>query len=205
MTILSETKLSQLMQEALPEGGVLLPEQKKHMEIMDETTADVWMTVDEVTHQQFDEFALPKNWRKVGLAAGAMDQALFRHSPNGGEAPVREQVINDLRFINVAQPAAPSQSPSGLIEIMVNKAHVLGFDAGRQLSILHFDNKNYVEVVGDNKSDRALPLTNGASIQKISLSQPCVVELPNPAQTLWVFAPELRSFQGPVELPGNLN
>ena len=83
MAKLSETKLSQLMQEALPDGGVLLPEQKKHMEIMDETTADVWMTADTVTQQQFDDFPLQDNWRKVGIAAGAMDQALF---VGGGEA-----------------------------------------------------------------------------------------------------------------------
>ncbi len=60
-TMLSATTLSALMQEALPEGGVLLPEQKPHMEIMDETTGDVWMSVDGVTQQQFKEFVLPDN------------------------------------------------------------------------------------------------------------------------------------------------
>ena len=198
---LSETMLSALMQEALPEDGVWLPEQKPHMEIMDETTGDVWMSVDGVTPQQFKAFALPNSWRKVGRAAGAMDQALFRQSPNDSEAPVREQIINDLRFINVAQPSAPGQSPSGLIEIMVNKAHVLGFEASRELSVLHFDDQYFVEVVGDDENDSALPLANGASIQRISLDQPWVVELPQPTQTLWSFKPELRSFQGPVELP----
>ena len=198
---LSETMLSALMQEALPEDGVWLPEQKPHMEIMDETTGDVWMSVDGVTPQQFKAFALPNSWRKVGRAAGAMDQALFRQSPNDSEAPVREQIINDLRFINVARPAAPAQSPSGLIELMVNKAHVLGFEAGRQLSVLRINDQYFVEVVGDNRNDNDLPLSEGASIQQITLSQPWVVTLPNPTQTLWAFKPELRSFQGPIELP----
>jgi hypothetical protein len=192
------------MQQALPEGGVWLPEQKKRMEIIDEATADVWVTVDEVTQEQFDEFLLPRNWRKVGRAAGAMDQALFRHSPNGERTSVREQRINDLGFINVARPAAPSPSSSGLIEIMVKKAHVLGFDAGRHLSILHFNDAHYVEVVGDDKNDSALPLKNGASIEQISLPEPWVCELPDPSKTLWAFKPELRSFQGPVELPKNI-
>ena len=132
-----------------------------------------------------------------------MDQALFRHSPNASGQPMREQIINGLRFINVAQPSAPQQSASGLVELMVNKAHVLGFEAGRQLSILQFDDKHYVEVVGDDQNDNALPLTAGANIQQVTLSQPWLVELPNPTQTLWVFKPELRSFQGPVELPKN--
>jgi hypothetical protein len=194
-------ELTQLMHEALPEGGVWLPDQKPHMEVMDEDTGNVWMTVDGVTQQQFADFKLEENWRKVGRAAGAMDQALFCHSPNASDGPLQEQIINGLRFINVAQPSTPSQSACGLIELMVNKAHVLGFDTGRQLSILQFDGKHYVEVVGDDQNDSALPLSGGASIQKITLSQPWVVPLPTPTQTLWVFKPELRSFQGPVELP----
>lgn len=201
MTVQSKTTLSALMQEALPEGGVLLPEQREHMDIMDETTADVWMTIDAVTQQQFDECPLADNWRKVGRAAGAMDQALFRHSPDAEELPVRNQLINGLRFINVARPAAPSLSPSGLIEITVNKAHVLGFEAGRQLSVLRFSDQCFVEVVGDDANDDKMPLANGAGIEKINLNQPWVVELPQPTTTLWVFKPELRSFQGPIELP----
>jgi hypothetical protein len=171
------------------------------MEIMDEANANVWMTVDAVTQQQFDEFVLPQNWRKVGRATGAMDQALFCRSPNNREAFVQEKIIKGLRFIHVAQPAPASQSSSGLIEVMVDKAHVLGFDAGRQLSILHFNDRCFVEVVGDNKNDNALPLLDGARIQSITLCQPWLVELPNPTQTLWTFQPTLRSFQGPVELP----
>lgn len=200
----TSASLSALMQEALPEGGVLLPEQRPHMEIMDETTMGVWMTVDAVTQKQFDEFPLPDNWRKVGLAAGAMDQALFSHSPDAEHSPVHEQQINDLRFINVARPAAPGQSPSGLIEIMVNKAHVLGFEAGRELSVLHFNDQCFVEVVGDGKNDGDLPLAEGASIKQISLSQPWVIKLPTPTQTLWAIQSGMRSFQGPVELP-NVN
>lgn len=203
MTKLSQTTLTALMQDALPEGGILLPEQRHHMEIMDEATTDVWMTVDSVTPQQFKEFPLPNNWRKVGRAVGVMDQALFRHSPDASEAPVREKIINDLRFINVARPAAPSPSPSGLFEVMVNKAHVLGYDAGRKLSVLNFDNQYFVEVVGDDKNDLGLMLADEATIEQIILNQPWVVVLPNPTKTLWAFKPELRSFQGPIELPKN--
>lgn len=185
----------------MPDGGVLLPEKKPHMEVIDQETGNVWMSVDGVSEQQFTDFELADNWRKVGRAAGAMEQAMFLHSPNAADRSVREQIINALRFINVAQPSAPSQSSSGLVELMVNKAHVLGFEAGRELSILQFNDKCYVEVVGDDQNDSALPLAGGASINKIRLNQPWLAELPNPTQTLWVFKPALRSFQGPVELP----
>ena len=193
--------LSLLMQQMLPDGGVWLPEKKAHMEIMDQSNTNVWMTVDAVSQQQFDDYSPPDNWRKVGRAVGAMDQALFRHSPDGDTKPVLEQVINELRFIHVARPAAPSQSASGLIEISVNKSHVLGFDAGREVSVLHYNDQCFIEVVGNNLSDNELPLANGAIIETIKLNHPRVVSLPEPTQTLWAFSPKLRSFQGPIELP----
>lgn len=195
------TKLIQMMRQKSPDGGLLLAERKTHMEVMDEATGNVWMTVNSVTEQEFDDFELAENWRKVGRASGAMDQALFLHSPNADGQPVREQIINGLRFVHVAQPLPPSQSSSGLVEVMVNKAHILGFDVGRQLSVLRFDDKHYVEVVGSNQNDGELDLAKGANIEKITLSKPWVVELPNPTQTLWAFKPALRSFQGPVNLP----
>ena len=104
--------LAKLMQQVLPEGGVWIPEQKMHMEIMDAASANVWMTVDAVTQEQFDEFVLPENFRKVGRASGSMDQALFCHSPNGENQAVRKQTFDGLPFINVAQPAAPGPSSS---------------------------------------------------------------------------------------------
>ena len=197
------TELSKLMQQGLPEGGVLLPERKTHMEVLDESSGNVWMSVDSISQQQFDTFELPSGWRKIGLGAGAMDQALFRHSPNASDQPVRDQIINGLRFINVALPQldATQQLACGLFKIMVNKAHVLGFEAGRQVSILRMNNQHYVEVVGDKSSDTELSLQGGAKISQIVLNKPWVVELPTPTQTLWVFQPTLRSFQGPVELP----
>jgi len=57
---------------------------------------------------------------------------------NADDQPVREQLIDGLRFINVAQPKfqTSGQTDSGLLEVMVNNAHVIGFAAGRQLSVL---------------------------------------------------------------------
>ena len=199
-------ELTTLMQQKLPKGGVYLAEQKPHMEVIDEVTGNVWMSVEAVSQEQFDAFELAENWRKLGRGAGAMDQALFRHSPNASDQPVREQLIIGLRFINVAQPKfqTSGQTDSGLLEIMVNKAHVIGFAADRQLSVLHLNGRHYVEVVGDNQNDSELPLPDDASIQLVTLSEPWVVDLPTPTQTFWVFQPALRSFQGPVDLTGRM-
>ncbi|MEM7361165.1 MAG: hypothetical protein AAF431_18905 [Pseudomonadota bacterium] len=193
-------ELSQLMQERLPAGGVLIPERRMHMEVMDEITANVWMSIDEVSQDQFHSFELEENWRKVGRGTGAMDQALFRHSPNAADEAVREQIINGLRFINVAQPAAP-KPVDGLVEIMVNKAHVIGFESGREVSVLNKDGQYYVEVVGDHNHDNELDLHESASIQRVQLEEPWVVELPLPTQTFWLMQKDMRSFQGPVAPP----
>ena len=123
---------------------------------MDTQTGLVWITAEGVSKARFDSFETGEQWRKVGFAAGAMDQALFAHSPNATEIPVKEQTIQGLRFINVALPQPPSAytQNGGLIEIMVNKAHVLGFAAGRTISILHINGQQFVEVVGDDQGDQ---------------------------------------------------
>ena len=193
--------LSAMMQQALPEGGVWLPERKNHMEIMDQSTSDVWMSVEAVTDEQFLEFPLPANWRKVGHAAGAMDQAGFCHSPDSNRAAVKEKTINGVSFINVARPEPPAQSASGLIVIRVNKAHVLGFNKVREISVLYFGDQCFVEVVGNDRFDSGLPLASEARIEEIKLNEPWLVKLPDPTITLWAFSPSMRSFQGPIELP----
>ena len=64
-----------------------------------------------------------------------------------------------------------------------------------------FEKRDIVEVVGSAENDYQLVLPEGASLKQITLQQPWVVILPNPTQTIWSFAPQMRSFQGPVVLP----
>lgn len=130
-----------------------------------------------------------------------MDAALFQYSPDGEGEPVRERLIDGRRFINVAIPADSTSLPGGMTQIMVNKAHVLGFDAGRTLTILSLPQGHFVEVVGSAENDDQLSLPDGASVKTIELQEPWLVALPAPTTTLWDFSFGMRSFQGPVTLP----
>ncbi len=70
---------------------------------------------------------LDDSLRGVGIGAAAMDAALFRYSPDGEGEPVREREIGGRRFINVAVPGDPTIQLGGMIKILVNKAHVVGY------------------------------------------------------------------------------
>jgi len=144
---------------------------------------------------------LDESLRGIGIGAAAMDSALFQYSPNAEGEPVRERTIGGRRFINVAIPGERSNLPGGMLEIMVNKTHVLGYEAGRMITILSLPEGDFVKVVGDAEQDDCVPLPEGASLKKIELQQPWIVPLPTPTKTLWHFGSGMRSFQGPVTLP----
>jgi len=196
--------LQDLMQEQLPEGGVAIPGGRDpHMEVIEVATRRVWMSVEPATRQDYDALlqGLDESLRGVGIGAAVMDAALFLCSPNGGGEPVRERTIGGRRFINVAVPGAQTSLPCGMLQIMVNKAHVLGYDAGRALTILSLPEGDFVEVVGSADNDHQITLPDGGSLQQLELKRPWVVPLPTPTTTLWHFGYGMRSFQGPVTLP----
>lgn len=87
------------------------------------------------------------------------------------------------------------------MRFMVNKAHVVGFEAGRTLTIMSSPEGDFVEVVGNADHDEELPLPEGASLKTIVLLAPWVVPLPTPTVAFFHFGSGLRSFQGPVTLP----
>ncbi len=196
--------LKELMQEELPEGGVAVPYGRNlHMEVVEVATGRVWMSVDPATTQDYDILLdnLDESLRGVGVGGAAMDAALFRYSPDGEGEPVRERDIGGRRFINVAVPGEPTLQPGGMMKILVNKAHVVGYEAGRKLTILGSPEGDFVEVVGNADHDKALPLPEGASLKTIELHAPWVVSLPTPTVTFFHFGSGIRSFQGPVTLP----
>ena len=201
--------LDSLMQAQLNLGGVAIPGARDmHMEVID-TEGLVWMSVEVVTQNEFDNLNLDVSLRPVGglgVGVAAMDAALFKHSPSAEGKPMRERIIDGHRFINVAIPGQPTPLSDGMLEIMVNKAHVLGYKAGRTLAILSLPEGDFVEVVGDADQDDQMVLPQGGSLRKIELKQPWIVDLPNPTKTIWQFGAQMRSFQGPVILPeGCLN
>ena len=90
---------------------------------------------------------------------------------------------------------------AGMMKMMVNKAHVLGYEAGRSVTILTLPEGDFVGVVGTPEGDGQITLPEGASLRQLEIQQPWVVVLPTPTTTLWHFGMSVRSFQGPVAVP----
>jgi hypothetical protein len=199
--------LEQLMLKHLPEGGLVVPGARdEHMEIIEIATGQVWMSVEVATPEDFAVLELGAEYRPVGIGSASMDAALFLFSPNTESKCIRERIISGHRFINVAQPGE-MQSPAvkgGYTEISVNKAHVLGFQAGSCVSVLHTAQGDFVGVVGTVEEDEQRALPAGERIEQYELNQHWIVPLPEPTRTLWWFEKGLRSFQGPVQLPADL-
>ena len=198
--------LQGLMQEHLPEGGVAIPDGRNtHVELVEVATGQVWMSVEPATKQDYDRLraGLDDSLRGVGIGTASMDAALFRHSPDSEGQSVRERTIAGRRFINVALPGEATLHDAGMMQIAVNKAHVVGFEAGRALTIMRVADDNFVEVVGSAQHDDELPLPDGARLHKILLREPWVVALPTPTIAFFCDCSGLRSFQGPVILPIN--
>ena len=196
--------LKTLMQEQLPEGGIAVPYgRNSHMEVVEVATGRVWMSLDPASQQEYDQLLeeMDDSLRGVGVGDASMDAALFRHSPDGEGQPVREREIGGRRFINVAIPGEPTVHPGGMMQIMVNKSHVVGYEAGRTLTIMSMPEGDFVEVVGTAEHDEELPLPEGANLRTIELQEPCVVALPSPTTAFFHFDFGLRSFQGPVSIP----
>jgi hypothetical protein len=196
--------LQTLMQEQLKEGGVAIPGGRDpHMEVIEVAKGRVWMSLEPATLQDYDALleGLDESLHGLGIAAAAMDTALFQYSPNGEGEPVRERTVGGRRFINVAIPGERSKMHGGMTKIMVNKAHVLGYDAGRTVTILSLPEGDFVGVVGTAENDHQITLPEGGSLRQLKLKQPWVVPLPTPTTTLWHFGSGMRSFQGPVTLP----
>jgi hypothetical protein len=198
--------LQTLMQEQLQDGGVVIPGGRDpHMEVIEVTTGQVWMSVEPASQQEYDALLeeLDESLRGVGIGAAAMDAALFHYSPNGEGESVRERTIGGRRFINVAIPGDRTSLPGGMLQMVVNKAHVPGYEAGRTVTILSLPEGDFVGVVGSTDDDHQITLPEGGSLKQLQLKQHWIVPLPTPTITLWHFGAGMRSFQGPVTLPVN--
>ena len=200
----AEHALERLMRDKLQTGGYLVPGSRDlYMEVMDMTTGLVWMTAAPVQMEDFAALALEEPLVKVGIARAPMDRAAFQYSPGAPDAPVRERVIEGRLYINVATPLEqkPSEQPGGAVEITVDKAHLIGFEAGRSVAVLSLPEGDFVELVGDSSADEALVLPAGGVLKRVQFNQPWVVSLPTPTRTFFWFGENMRSFQGPVLLP----
>ncbi len=199
--------LDAVMREKLRDGGYVVSGGRDlFMEVIDTTTGLVWMSAAPVTLTDFETLELDESLVKVGIAASSMDQAAFHSSPGAPGEPVLERVINGRLYINVAAPPSPREwtapaLPGGPTELLVNKTHLIGFDAGRAVTVMHLPEGDFVELVGEPEGDDALVLPPGGSLRRVFLEQPWVVDLPNPTRAFFWFGAALRSFQGPVTIP----
>lgn len=199
--------LEELMADHLPDGGAsVLGGREEYMEVREIANGAVWMCLEPASRAELDALELKDEFTPVGVGYAAMDAALFTHSPNFPQTPIKQRLIGGRRFICNAEAEAitlPS-SPSGMTEIIVNKGHVLGFNAGREIAILRVESGAFVEVIGKSDRDKKLELPEGARIETLTLRAPWVVKLPNPTTTLWWFLGSgggARGFQGPINLP----
>jgi len=200
----SAISLDEMMGETVQAGGFAVSGGRDlYMEVMDTATGLVWMTAAPVQMADFEALELEEPLVRVGIARAPMDRAVFQYSPGASGAPVRERLIDGRLYINVAAPRdqTPSSLPGGPLEISVDKAHVVGFEAGRSVVVLSLPEGDFVELVGDDSADESLVLPEGGKLKRIELSQPWVVSLPTPTRTFFWFGEHMRSFQGPVTLP----
>ncbi len=177
------------------------------MECIDLTTQDIWMTVEPVDQTHFDQLTdLPENHVPTGIASPSYDYCLFRQPGAYDGEPTEIREFAGHRWVNVARIAdfGKAQEEGGPLRVKVHKDHVMAFDAGRELVIMTLDGKHYVECVGTGKDDDDLVLPEGATLTKMTLNHPFIAALPVPASTFFWLANEqheMRSFQGPVQLP----
>jgi len=200
----SPESLQELMRQELSEGGCMVSGGRElYMEVVDTQTGLIWMGAEPIQSSDFEALQLDENLARVMCGLASMDRAAFQHSPGAPGKPVRKRMIDGHLFINVAEPLEriPPAEPGEPMEISVNKAHVIGFKAGRMLTILTLPEGDFVEVIGEPDEDDTRILPVGGKLRKIELTESLVISLPTPTRTFFWFDEAMRSFQGPVELP----
>ena len=173
------------------------------MEVNDTSTGLIWITTSTVTLPDYRNLAIEPPLTKTGVGYAAMDRAAFLSSPGSNQGEILHREIGGWDWINVAKPMdiIPPENEGGPLRISVDKAHVIGFEAGRTVSVLRLPHGDYVELVGESTFDEQLTLPRGGTLERIDLKQPWLVKLPSPTDTYFWFEKAMRSFQGPITLP----
>jgi len=197
--------LLSLIPAEVPEVNRVPHIRAKMMEVMDNATGEVWLSLDEVTPAQAKALEIGPGMVKYGPAVSSMDVAWFDRSPGAGvDGPLAEREIGGLRFRLVAKPGKFTPLPGGSgVETMVDKYHSVVFSAGRELEFLiDPDGSAFVEQVDAIADSKPFKCPPGFSLRRLTLRKPWVFKAPRPAKAYFFF-PSLRSFQGPVtKMPG---
>jgi hypothetical protein len=197
--------LLSLIPAEVPEVNRVPHLRAKMMEVMDNATGEVWMSLDEVTPAQAKALEIGPRMVKYGPAVSSMDLAWFDRSPGAStDGPLAEREIGGLRFRLVAKPGKFTPLPGGSgVEAMVDKHHCVVFAAGRDLEFLiNPQGFAFVEQVDALADSKPIELPPGFSLRRLTLSKPWVLRAPRPAKAYFFF-PSFRSFQGPIiDMPG---
>jgi hypothetical protein len=158
-----------------------------------------------VTRDAYDAFGVEAPWAKTGVGEASMDAAAFRRSPGGDDGvPVMTEKLDGVEFLCVARPLQiePPTISGGPMKVCVDKHHTVAFRSGRDITVLEIGGDRFVEVVGNDQRDSERVLPPGGRLSTIRLESPWIVDLPTPTTAWFWMSPAMRSFQGPVELPG---
>ena len=170
-----------------------------HIEIMQAATRDVWLAQAPIEPGDFEALEVPEGWVKSGAGRGAMDRARFRRSPGAeSDVPVDEIDLVGTRSAHVAraQQVVPPE-PGQPVQILVEKHHDLGCDAGRELRIPCLpDSSEYVEQIHPGGAAET-PFPPGWSLGRLQLREPLDVCLPCPVACF--FFANGASFAGPLD------
>jgi hypothetical protein len=170
------------------------------MEIQNPETRETWMCCEPVTKERISRMKPAAPFVKSGYGLASMDRAAFAHSPqNPAEFTAMDCGGEPFRHVATPLDIVPPAAEGGPMRVTVDKHHLLGFDAGRELAVLELDGKSFIEVIGSSEYDEELVLPDGAWLQRRPVAEPLVLMLPEPTTTFFWFGEEMRSFQGPVE------
>jgi hypothetical protein len=167
-----------------------------HCELLDTATREIWLVREPVPREWFDALVPAPPLVKSGYGTGAMDRAWFRRSPGApADGPLATREIGGRVFQLVAKPDLSGVRGDFPRRLVVDKHHVIGFDAGRLVMLLRApDGREYVELV----CGRGAPsLPAGWSLHTLELAAPWEIELPAPTETWWLA--NGASFQGPID------
>lgn len=169
-------------------------------EIMDMRTLDVWLCQQPITEAEYAALAPEPPFFKSGLGRAAMDIAWFDRSPDAAaDGPLSTLEIGGFVFCHVARPhdfrgLASGDAPTRL---MVEKHHVLGFDAGSRVRwAVQADGRVFVQQTTALDGAGPPPVT-GWLVRETTLRSPWVCVLPRPCEVY--FFQNLSSYAGPLD------
>lgn len=195
------TELNAAAIAALPAQNQTREPRRLHMELMDFQHGDVWLLQEPVTVEEFKALAVEPPMIKSGMTSGAMDCAGFARSPGADtDGALETRQFGGRVFARVARVRRFGGLPRGPAPtlIKVEKDHILGYDAGRTLSVALLPDGHYYVEQTEPRPGQEFVTPAGWQLLTLRLDRPWVLRVASPADVY--FFSSLRSFIGPLDL-----